>query len=81
MAAREAAAAITLHAELYNLALLCRRHHRLLHEEGWGIGWDGEYDGKNQLVARPADHGPRVGEVAGGHLARPLRRPRRGPAR
>jgi predicted restriction endonuclease len=32
-----------------NLLLLCRRHHRMVHEEGWRLGW-GE---QRELVAVP----------------------------
>ena len=32
-----------------NLVLLCRRHHRMVHEEGWTLAW-GE---RGELVATP----------------------------
>jgi hypothetical protein len=32
-----------------NLVLLCRRHHRYVHEEGWHLGWDAD----RSLVAVP----------------------------
>ena len=34
--------------ELRNLLSLCRRHHRMVHEEGWHLQWEGE-----QLLAVP----------------------------
>jgi len=39
--------------KLDNLVLLCRHHHRLLHEEGWSMQWWGE--------GRPAFFDPRGG--------------------
>ena len=39
--------------KLENLVLLCRHHHRLLHEEGWSMQWWGE--------GRPAFFDPRGG--------------------
>jgi len=39
--------------KLENLVLLCRHHHRLLHEEGWSLQWWGE--------GRPAFFDPRGG--------------------
>ena len=32
-----------------NLLLLCRRHHRMVHEEGWQLSWDEQ----RELVAVP----------------------------
>jgi hypothetical protein len=38
---------------LENCVLLCRHHHRLIHEGGWTVGWWG--------VGRPVFHDPRGG--------------------
>src|ERR1700674_1664811 len=35
--------------EMGNLLLLCRRHHRMVHEEGWRLGWNHD----RELVAVP----------------------------
>ena len=35
--------------EMPNLVLLCRRHHRMVHEEGWRLGWSEDRD----LIAVP----------------------------
>jgi hypothetical protein len=35
--------------EMDNLVLLCRRHHRMVHEEGWHLGWNERGD----LIAVP----------------------------
>jgi Domain of unknown function (DUF222)/HNH endonuclease len=35
--------------EMDNLLLLCRRHHRMVHEEGWHLGWTQD----RELVAVP----------------------------
>jgi predicted HNH restriction endonuclease len=32
-----------------NLVLLCRRHHRMVHEEGWRLAWNDQ----RELVAVP----------------------------
>ena len=34
--------------EMENLVLLCRRHHRMVHEEGWQLAWS-----QDELVALP----------------------------
>ena len=34
---------------LQNLALLCRRHHRRVHEQGWRLEWGA----KGELLAAP----------------------------
>jgi len=35
--------------EMGNLLLLCRRHHRMVHEEGWRLGWSQD----RELIAVP----------------------------
>jgi hypothetical protein len=32
-----------------NLVLLCRRHHRMVHEEGWRLAWSED----RELIAVP----------------------------
>jgi hypothetical protein len=42
--------------DLDNLALLCRAHHRAVHEGGWRLGRDPD----GQLTATPPDRRPRT---------------------
>ena len=43
-----------------NLVLLCRRHHRLVHEGGFGLY---KYDGQVQFIDPQGNHLPPTGET------------------